>query len=200
MIFLIDLGKVLFDFDFEASLSRFLPENVPSVSEWIAPVMEKKDPYEAGRIATDEYIPWAMQRLGVVASEADFRRAWCEIFRKNEPMWDDLAWLKREGHRLILFSNINDLHWDFIREKWPEVEAMFEERVLSYEAGAIKPEREIYEYALKRFGLEATSLRYVDDLEKNLAGGERLGMRVFRYDLRQHGDFQAWLERELREG
>lgn len=199
MTFLFDIGRVLLDFDFETSLARLLPPDARDPHERIHRLLERKDDFEAGRIPVEEFTAWALERLGSEAGVDAFHHAWRDIFTPNEPMWTVAERLADAGHRLILFSNINGIHWPWIAERWPRFE-LFHDGVLSFEVGAIKPEPAIYRHAVEVCGVAAEEIRYIDDLPANIAGGRAAGFRSWQYDLRDHAGFEAWLADELARG
>lgn len=196
MDFLFDIGRVLLDFDFETSLARLIPPDVKDPHERLGLLIERKDAFEAGEIEESEFIAWAIGRMGSTATHEEFRHAWRNIFTPNEPMWETATRLMDAGHRLILFSNINPIHWPWIMEEYPRF-SQFQHAVLSFEAGSIKPEPEIYQYAIEHHGLDPLRTRYIDDLPANIAGGRAFGLRSWQYDLRDHDAFEKWLEEEL---
>jgi HAD superfamily hydrolase (TIGR01509 family) len=196
MTFLFDIGKVLLDFHFERSLATLLPPGSADSADRLAQLMERKDDFESGRIRGEDYIPWAIERLGADIPHERFIGAWRDIFTPVEPMWRSVESLAAAGHRLILFSNTNDIHCPWIFETF-DIFRHFPEAVLSYQAGAIKPDDAIYHHAIGRHGLLPAETLYIDDLAPNIATGERLGFRCWQYDLNDHPAFEAWLARQL---
>jgi len=196
MTFLFDIGRVLLDFDFERSLARLLPPDAAGHPERLAVLLEKRDEFESGAIAPDDYIAWALRELDSPATPDEFRHAWRHIFTPVAPMWQVARELSAAGHRLILFSNTNAIHCPWLFEAFPEF-ALFPEAVLSYEVGAVKPQPPIYQHAIDRFGLVPEGTLYFDDLPANIATGRDFGFRCFLYDLNNHAACEAWLAREL---
>lgn len=196
MTFLFDIGKVLLDFHFEPSLATLLPPGIPDAADRLARLMDKKDDFESGRIRLEDYVPWAIERLGGDIAHERFTAAWRDIFTPVEPMWRCVERLAADGHRLILFSNTNDIHCPWIFETF-DIFRHFPEAVLSYQVGAIKPEEAIYRHAIAHHGLRPEETRYIDDLPANIATGERLGFRCWQYELQDHASFEAWLARQL---
>jgi putative hydrolase of the HAD superfamily len=82
--------------------------------------------------------------------------------------------------RLVLLSNTDSLHFEYIREAFPEI-FIFDEYVLSYETGSLKPETEIYNNALKQAGISPEEAVFIDDLEENVKAADRLGMKGILY-------------------
>ncbi len=196
MTFLFDIGRVLLDFDFETSLARLLPANTPDPVVRLEALIERKDDFEAGRISEPEYVQWAIERLGGGIDPQTFLDSWRNIFTPNEPMWSVVETLAAEGHRLILFSNTNSIHCPWIFEQYPRF-SHFHGAVLSHLAGGIKPERPIYDFAIREHALVPAETLYIDDLPANIATGKTLGFRTWQYDLKNHAAFEQWLAREL---
>lgn len=197
MTFLFDIGRVLLDFDFESSLSRLLPATVADPTARLERLLERKDEFETGRITIDTYIAWALEVTGSDATADEFCHAWQQIFTPCEPMWRCVRQLAKDGHRLILFSNTNGIHCPWIFGEFPEF-ALFSAAVLSYETGFIKPEPQIYHYAIDRYGLIPGETLYIDDLPQNIATGRDLGFRCWQYDLKDHAAFETWLSSNLK--
>ena len=192
MTFLYDIGRVLLDFDFEPSLARLLPAGCPDAHERMARMLERKDDFESGAIDADTYINWAIGVLGSKVTHTEFRDAWQRIFTPNEPMWDRVRQRATAGHRLILFSNTNAIHCPWVFDAYPEF-ALFDEAVLSFEAGSIKPYPPIYQHALDTHRLIPAETLYIDDLPENIATGREFGFHCHQYNLNDHAAFERWL-------
>ncbi len=197
MTFLFDIGRVLLDFDFEPSMARLFPPDVTDPASRMQRLIERKDEFEAGKIEIDDYIGWAIDTLGSRATPDEFRHAWQHIFTPNEPMWDRIRQLAADGHRLILFSNINGIHWPWITDEFPQF-SHFHAAVVSFKTGFIKPQPGIYQYAIDTHGLVPEETLYIDDLPANCATGRHLGFRTWQYDLHDHAAFESWLAANLK--
>jgi putative hydrolase of the HAD superfamily len=197
MTFLFDIGRVLLDFDFEASLARLFPDGDSNLAARMERMLDRKDEFEAGRIGADAYIAWAIDVIGSPVTAAEFRHAWQQIFTPNEPMWACVRKLAADGHRLILFSNTNGIHCPWVFEEFPEFD-LFAAGVLSFQTGFIKPEPEIYHYAIDQHGLVPADTLYIDDLPQNIATGRELGFRCWQYDMNDHASFETWLAENLK--
>lgn len=195
MTFLFDLGRVLLDFNFEPSLERLFPPGTPDSAARMERLMERKDEFEAGRIDVESYVTWALDVLDTDATPEEFRHAWQQIFTRNEPMWECVRKLAADGHRLIIFSNTNAIHCPWVFEEFPEF-SLFPEAVLSYQTGFVKPDPEIYHYAIREHGLVPEETLYIDDLPQNIATGRELGFRTWQYDMKDHAAFETWLVEE----
>lgn len=196
MTFLFDIGKVLLDFDFESSLRPLLPADEPDPDARLHRVLGDKDAFERGDIPLDDYLAHAERELGPGADRDAFVAAWRGIFTPNAPMWETVARLRADGHRLFWFSNINPIHAPWLFEAY-EVFRHFDGGTCSYQVGLIKPEPAIYRHVIEAHGLVPEETLYIDDLEANAEAGIASGFRTHRYDLSDHAAFEAWLATEL---
>lgn len=196
MTFLFDIGRVLLDFDFERSLSCLFPANTVDLSVRLERLNERKDEFEAGKIDGKIFIDWAINILEIQATPVEFHHAWRHIFKLNTPMWQCVKKLAESGHQLILFSNTNSIHWPWMTEAFPEF-AIFDDAVVSFETGSVKPDIAIYHHVILEHDLIPADTIYIDDLPNNIATGRELGFRTWQYDLHDHAAFETWLASEL---
>lgn len=191
MTFLFDIGRVLLDFDFEASLTRLFPPGTTDANARLERLLERKDEFESGAIDIDAYTDWALEVLGTGSSAGEFHAAWRDIFTPNEPMWELVRRLAAGGHRLILFSNINPIHCPWIYHEYPGF-SLFHDAVMSYRTGFVKPQPEIYQHAVDTHSLVPSETIYIDDLPQNAAAGRDFGFLTWQYDIRDHAAFERW--------
>jgi HAD superfamily hydrolase (TIGR01509 family) len=77
----------------------------------------------------------------------------------------------------FIFSNTNELAIEHVRRTYPFY-ANFDDHVLSYEHGAMKPDARLYEVVERLSGCRGPELLYIDDLPKNIEGGRARGWQV----------------------
>ena len=66
--------------------------------------------------------------------------------------------------------------FEIVAEKY-NIRQLFDEIVTSYESGLAKPDKAIFEFTLKKMGLEPSECVFVDDMEKNIKAAEGVGMK-----------------------
>jgi putative hydrolase of the HAD superfamily len=145
--------------------------------------------FESGHISPREFHERAMKLLKVRLPFKDFAGIWNDIFWEDERMCK-LARSLKGRYRLFLLSNINRLHFEFIRKKF-DIMDIFDEIILSFMVGAIKPDRRIFDDVVRRAGGRRDSILYIDDREDLVREARVLGIDSIRYE-----DFGK-LEREL---
>jgi glucose-1-phosphatase len=93
----------------------------------------------------------------------------------------------KNNYRLFLLSNTNEIHRlkfhaDFENEYGYSFYDLFERNFYSHEMGMRKPNREIYDQALKVAGLKVEETLFIDDIEENTEAAKAVGMRVLHID------------------
>src|SRR6185295_12768032 len=97
----------------------------------------------------------------------DFCNTWTSVFLPNLLVSEDLIAALKQRYPLILVSNTNEAHIEFIRQKY-SVLKYFDKQILSYEVGSLKPDPKIFECAIAASGLPAEALFFTDDRDENI--------------------------------
>ncbi len=194
MTFLFDIGNVLLNLHFDHFYNTVLGAPDAPVPEALSAL---KDPYETGKITCDEFVSQSLQILKSDLSHSQFISAWEDIFSLNEPMWEVVRQLKKDNHRLILFSNTNAIHARSFLATYPGF-SLFNHHHFSQEIGAIKPNDDFYQKAITTYDLIPSETLYLDDLPDNIATGKRLGFRSWQYDLNDHAACLRWLATQIK--
>jgi HAD superfamily hydrolase (TIGR01509 family) len=105
-----------------------------------------------------------------------------------KPKMDTLALLERLGRRqvpLYCLSNMSAATFAYLRERhafWD----WFRGIVISGEVKLMKPEPEIFEYLLSRYGVSASETIFIDDHPPNIRGAKAIGLSTILFkDARQ---------------
>ena len=104
-------------------------------------------------------------------------RAGSDIFTLNPGIPEILTWLKAAGLRLVLLSNTSISHFRFVRDNFP-VMAWFDEFVVSYAVGQLKPHPAIYQAALNAIECPPENCLYTDDIAEYVAAGRSHGLQA----------------------
>jgi glucose-1-phosphatase len=177
-----DLGQVILWFDntvFYRRMTAYCPHSEGEIREIVHRSAEFIGLFDTGKIRPQEFYARAIKKLDARVSYEDFFAAYRDVFSLNRPALDVLRKLGGE-YRLILLSNTDVVRFAYIKSKFPEI-FIFDEYVLSFEVGAMKPHPEIYRKALKRGGVGAPEAVFIDDLEENIKAAEKLGLKSILY-------------------
>ncbi len=177
-----DLGGVIVPLDFDRGY-REISAHSPHPPEELRRRLSETDLYrraETGAIETEAFIREMSRLLELTAGEAAFRRAWCSIFPPRTLIEDGLIAGLRERYRIILLSNTNEIHFEWIRENYP-ILRHFDDFVLSYKVGHMKPDAEIYREAIRRAGCRPEECFYADDIPEYVAGARAEAIDAVRF-------------------
>jgi glucose-1-phosphatase len=182
---LVDFGNVIAFFDHRkacrqlAALSSVQVE-VDAVYAEIFQTSLEAD-YDTGRISTRQFLDALRRALGLEATDAVIGQAWSDIYTPNEAMARTIQALKTRGLRLVLASNTNELHHDWFDRVFADTLSVFDARVLSYQVGSRKPDRQFFTACLSAAGCPASECLYVDDRADLVAAGRHLGLPSLMY-------------------
>lgn len=175
-----DLGGVLLDFDHKKTCQRLAQKSsltLDSVYEAIfTSGLEAK--YDVG-LPTRDFYAGVMELFEIDLPMDEFSSIWCDIFSEKPRSVDLLRRLKARKERLCMLSNTNELHFEYVRSKFPFIDECFDESnvFLSYKLGSKKPEPEIYQMVIKEIGLDPSELIFIDDREDNVMAARQQGIR-----------------------
>ena len=147
-------------------------------------------PFELGQITARQYYDGLTRALKLPWTYEQFARVWSDIFREQPGMAPLMQRLKRR-HAIVALSNTNELHLGHIKANFPQLSAVFVDWVASCEVGCRKPDRKIYELALKRAKKAAKHAIYIDDRPELVEAGRAVGLTAIRFES------AAQLEQEL---
>ncbi len=172
---LFDLGKTLVDFDF-GPVNQRLTESSKLPAE--VAKQRTKDGYNAfcrGEMSAAEWQKFIETDYDLRMSADEFRRFWADIFWPIEGMFE-LAHRTKKRYRQYLLSNTDEIHLPWCMERYADrFEGLLDGMILSYEAGAIKPDRRIFEYGTERFNLIPEDCVFIDDLAENIEAAREFG-------------------------
>jgi putative hydrolase of the HAD superfamily len=139
---------------------------------------------ECGRISEADFLERMADELepdlGHRPEMHRFSEIYFDALRPNEPMIELMRELRAGGLRMALLTN-NVREWEPLWRSMLPVDEIFELVVDSAFVGCRKPEREIYEITLERFGLPAERCLFVDDIEANCHGATAVGLGAVHF-------------------
>ena len=177
-----DLGKVLVDFDYSIAIRRFAERSEAGI-EQIQRLVDSpiQVEFESGKITTDEFIAAIRHGAGFRGDLAEFVSIFADIFTPMETMIAFFERLKSFGIPTCVFSNTNEIATGHIREKF-SFYRRFDNFVLSFEVGGMKPDEPIYEVVEQRTDESGAAILYIDDRPENIMTGKGRGWQTILQD------------------
>lgn len=181
-ILFLDLGNVLVKVDKSCAfhkISELTGLGIEAIEEAAHSALEAD--FERGIFSIDEYMDILRENYLLPAgfTSSDLMKIWGSSFKLNYDVWSIIPRL-REKARVFLLSNTNPIHFQVVEKKYHLMEQL-DGTVLSFEVGYRKPEPEIYFYALEKSGNVPEETFFIDDLEENIVGAEKVGIRGFQF-------------------
>jgi len=177
-----DLGKVILRFNHENIVERLLSKAPPDKRrprELHEFLFDMKDglcnQYDEGVISSRGFFEEIDRRFDVGASFEEFSHLWDDIFTEDTEVTDIVRAVRRT-RPVFLLSNVNELHWEFIKGRFSALSEM-DGWVLSYEVKAKKPNPAIYRAAMDAAGVGEGESLFIDDLDENIKAARAHGIR-----------------------
>jgi FMN phosphatase YigB (HAD superfamily) len=182
-LFVFDLGNVILPFEHRqiaVKLHHRSFDKTASEPQQLFDIMFDLEnglvnPYEEGLMSTVEFFSELKRQFRLDMDMDAFKDIWNPIFREDREVNEAIVYLKEKGYPLFLLSNTNELHFSYIIDKYPIVHS-FDEWLLSFEVGAKKPKRRIYEAIFEKMDVQPGEVFYIDDIPKYVEVAKHLGI------------------------
>jgi putative hydrolase of the HAD superfamily len=187
-LFVFDLGNVILPFNHHPIADKLYARSTGNGFD-AAEIFRYVFDYEAGAInALEEGVVSATEfyldlkgRYGLACDFEEFAYIWNNIFYDSPEVNELIKNLKARNFPVFLLSNTNEIHFAHIIEKFPVVH-LLDEWILSFEVGAKKPKRRIFEAVFEKTDVRPERVLYIDDVAEYVDAACALGMQglVFR--------------------
>lgn len=181
--FWIDLGNVLFYFDYAIFIEKIKHSLTLSPTQTKDLIFNSafSSDFERGVIDEEEYYRQFCDQTGLRIQKDYFFEAFSDIFWENTPFIKFIKDYLRPTYRLIMVSNINKLHFQFLQNNYPAIFKLFDHLILSYKVKAMKPDTAIYDAALKVSDAALENVVYIDDREDLIQTTTERGIESIRF-------------------
>ena len=172
-----DLGRVMIHFDngifFRKmeSYCDFSAAEMADMADEYLPVLRE---FDEGRILPAEFHRRVAAILEAEIDSQTFFLLYNDVFSLIPENLRILRSLK-DKYRMVLLSNTDVERYGFIGRKFPEI-LFFDEYVLSYEVGVMKPHMDIYRVAVERAQALPQECVFIDDRKENIDAAAACGI------------------------
>jgi len=176
-----DFGGVICTFDYRIFCRRLAQRIGGDADEIYAAVYhgDLHAEFEQGHLTGPAYHRRIMSLVGGDVPYEEFFAMYGDIFTEI-PGTCDLLRRLRTRYPLYLLSDTNEIHFGYVK-KTVDVVRLFDQCIVSYEVGAMKPGPRIYQEVLRRSGMPAEACVFIDDRPGNVEGAKRVGMRALQF-------------------
>lgn len=183
-----DLGGVVIDLKREKAVEALEKLGFAGADEMLG-LYRQKDPFlslETGKVTAGEFFDIIRRETGREVTDIQIQDAINEFLR-GLPVsrLEALRRLREAGYGVYALSNTNAVmfhSWiaNAFRQEGLSFRDYFDGAVTSFEEGVCKPEPEIFNIVLRRYGLKAEETLMLDDSEKNCEAARSCGMQSIR--------------------
>ena len=181
-VVLCDLGNVIVFFDDKKiahGFAKFSDKDEEYIHKFFLNSMARKR-FDVGKITAKQLFADFKNKLNLKIGFSQFKKIWCSCFTGvNKDMMHLLNKLKK-NYKLVLLSNTDEIHFTYLNNKHHLTE-IFDDFVLSYKVGHMKPSPGIYLHALKKAREFPTKVVYIDDIKTFVTASKLFGIKGIHY-------------------
>lgn len=180
--FIFDLGNVIVSFNHNKIVEKLRCLCQQSSDEIFAQAISSEfvRDYNLGKISSAEFFDSVNRRLELEMEYADFPQIWNCTFAMEPIIPEQIIKKLSESYRLLVLSDTNELHFDFIKENFPILD-YFDDFVLSHKEGAVKPSEAIFRRVIERAKCLPEECIFIDDVENNVEGARKFGLNAMQF-------------------
>ncbi len=182
-----DLGKVLLNLDFNASVVAFQKLGLKT------DVLDNKQAYsdpvfyelEVGKVTPKEFCNRVRKVLNnQYATDLQIEDAWYSMILDVPANRVKVVQELSKSYNVYLFSNTNQIHIErlhraFKAEHGIDFPSLFVKDYYSHEIHERKPDLSSYQKVIELSGINPEESIFIDDLEKNIIGAQQSGLKTF---------------------
>lgn len=176
-----DFGNVIASFSHDALIAGFCadPKDYDVMK---AAIFDRWGDLDIGRISYKDYMEQALAALpaGLHGQAIRFFHEWHKQLPYIDGITDLICRLKAKGYHIFLLSNAPSFLDENLHD-YP-VFSCFEGAVVSGSVKMEKPDRKIFEYALKKFNIDPRETLFIDDSKDNIDGAALCGIAGYLFD------------------
>jgi putative hydrolase of the HAD superfamily len=186
-VIVFDLGNVIFKFDLmkfiKAYIQRIPDHKITDFNKLIPTYSEFAYSYEKGNISSFDFYAILAKRTHYNGTYNEFVLQWNNIF---EPIPETIELIVElaNNYKLAILSNTNELHFDYLKDRYPGVFVLFNDFFLSYKFRSRKPEDKIYQHLIRHYSIYnilPSEIFFTDDIEENIEAAKKIGINSYLF-------------------
>lgn len=177
-----DIGNILIRFAPDDFLQILFPGDEQKQRDMMERVYKGKywTCFDRGTMTYEEAAKRLKDEYG--GEEEDYLRALFGWFRLKTPIEEGFRvarQCKEKGKKIYLLSNYPRQGFEFVIREYEHLFKIFDGGVISCYVHQLKPEKEIYETLMEKYGIEPARALFIDDLTGNIEGAMKMGIHGF---------------------
>lgn len=183
-----DMGGVLIDLNYERCVAAYEKIGYKDIRDILDPCHQKGiyGDMEKGAASEDAFYDFILAGSNKGCTRADVDACMKSFYDgPTEETGRLLQSLKAEGYGIYMLSNNNPIMMRICREDFRragiDLDSFFDGLFISCFMKMEKPDREIFEEAIRRIGLPADEILFIDDSPRNTEAARGAGMKVLDF-------------------
>ena len=176
-----DLGNVLIEWNSEKILTYFEPEK--ERQQVLRQVIFESGVWhqtDRGERSLKEACEEVLAQLDVSYHSAvkNILYHWYEVVHVYSGLQERIRLWADQGYRIYILSTTCEIFYHIEKAGLLPIYPLLSGYILSSEVGVVKPEAEIYQKLLKKYGLNPVESVFIDDIQANLDTAAELGFET----------------------
>ncbi|MBT8245827.1 MAG: HAD family phosphatase [Winogradskyella sp.] len=179
-----DFGDVFINLNKQGAMNNAL--KLFNLSAFEEDMRQANMQYEIGAISTSQFLSFYKTKFPAL-SDAQIIHAWNFIIKDfpNYRLNFAKKLSKDQNFKLILLSNTNAMHIDYIKDNvsfYEDFKSCFDAFYLSHKINLRKPNSDIYQFVLETNHLKSDECLFIDDTKENTDTAKSLGIHTWNID------------------
>ena len=176
-----DLGNVLIEWNSEKILTFFEPEK--ERRQLLRQVIFESGVWhqtDKGELSLKEACDEVLVQLDDSYHPAvqNIFYNWYEVVEVYSGLQEQIGLWAEQGYRIYILSTTCEIFYRIEKAGLLPIYPLLSGYILSSEVGVVKPEPEIYQKLLKKYGIDPTESVFIDDIQANLDTAAELGFET----------------------
>lgn len=184
-----DLGGVILDLDYQLTQQAFEELGTGNFQQHYTQAAQSGlfDLYETGKISTNHFVNKLLDLLPKGTIPNKVVQAWNAMIKEFPAENLELLRKLKGDYQLILLSNTNELHIDFLERKLRKhgahlkLKDFFSHAYYSSELGMRKPHPETFQHICELHQLNVSETLFIDDTAGHIEGAQKCGLKTYHF-------------------
>jgi glucose-1-phosphatase len=179
-----DFGGIIINIDFTRTFNAFSTLGIKDVNNVWQQIVTSGllNEFERGLHCPDDFRKKMNVIAGLKISDEVFDNAWNSMLLDIPVKRVRLIEHLKKKYKVYLLSNTNEIHYKNYSALlkgygYNKLDDLFDGAWFSFRMGKLKPEVDIFEEVLKKENLIPSETMFIDDLQANVNGAERTGIK-----------------------
>lgn len=180
--YIFDYGDVLYLFNSKDIISKYI-DNQKEIDFLNDILIEEWGKLDIGAIEYEDYINNCIDKTpeSLQVTVSTIFKTWPKALPRVEGMYDVLKEVKEKAEGGVFLISNAPAYLEEVKDIYPEME-LFDDIIISGACKMVKPDENIYRYAMDRFDIKPEETFFIDDRERNIEGAKKIGLNGYVFD------------------